>query len=214
MKSKNALAKLTVLIGLFTSAGTAKAQDYTYTGTADPQPITLNFTFSGVSYSNSATAVGFISFSDMNYFLTRPSFYRFGGHEISSLSLTVSGSGNPSSNGTFQTSDFDRISFMMPLYLSFYMGAQLVGQSPYGEYTYWGNPTGLDGDFNFFRSTPTAPDAANYFTLATSAGEMMQLTSMGVVPEPSTYAAIFGSLALVGTAIVRRRKKALKADNP
>ena len=62
--------------------------------------------------------------------------------------------------------------------------------------------------FTYEIVTPYGTDPTYAYALSGVTG------SAAAVPEPSTYAAIFGSLALVGTAIVRRRKKALKADNP
>jgi hypothetical protein len=46
------------------------------------------------------------------------------------------------------------------------------------------------------------------YALAT-AGNMLQLTATAsAIPEPSTYAAIFGALSLVGAALWRRRVRA------
>jgi hypothetical protein len=65
---------------------------------------------------------------------------------------------------------------------------------------------GLEIEFNnlidFFANTPAAGNTSvSAFTSVTS-------LNIQVIPEPSTYAAIFGGLALVGVAILRRRQLA------
>jgi hypothetical protein len=169
-------------------------------------PITFNFTFSGASFSNGAVANGWITFSDASYAYqpVSGSQYLMSGSEVSALSLTVSGAS--SGNGTFTKSDFSAMTFWTPQALD--LNLQLVGQAPVGQNTFWGNDvTSIDGDFNFFKIASPVPDGVNNFTLAADGGmaENMLLVSMVAVPEPATYAAILGSLAL-GLVVVRRRR--------
>ena len=55
--------------------------------------------------------------------------------------------------------------------------------------------------FTYEIVTPYGTDPTYAYALSGVTG------SAAAVPEPSTYAAIFGSLALVGTAIVRRKRR-------
>ena len=47
-----------------------------------------------------------------------------------------------------------------------------------------------------------------------SAGSLLQLTAVSAIPEPSTYAAIFGAVSLLGAVVYRRRKNNAHPHGP
>ena len=176
-----------VLFGLLLALGSLQvhAQD----------PITFNFRFSG----DGATAVGSVTFASRTAVID-PSAFNFsvGAGQIQALTMTVTGAS--SGNGTFTSANYASATFEGASSLDL-GSANLVSGA-------WG-PSGVGGDFNLFAdfSGSGAPTGWFQFTLATQGGEMMQLTNLSAVPEPSTYAAGMGLLAL-GFATYRRRRPA------
>lgn len=174
--------------------------------------ITFSFSFSGEPFENNASATGSITFVDLDVLQSsEESSFSIGGPEVLAINLTVTGSGL--GNGNYTTEDFDYIYFWVPGPLD--LGQDLVGQSNgiFGSST-WGTDSGEDGDFNLFGASLDAPYGVNYFTLSTQSGEYMQLTSFtSAVPEPSSYAALIGVMAL-GFVSCRRRSRAYEADKP
>jgi len=77
------------------------------------------------------------------------------------------------------------------------------------SFTLLNNTSGsVTGTFFGLAEGATITVGSNTFTISYFGGTGNDVTlSFGAVPEPATYAAIFGALALLGTAIYRRRSK-------
>lgn len=155
---------------------------------------TFDLAWSGASFSNSAVATGTIT---VDTALLDNNTLNFNYAGIQALSITISGAS--SGNGTYGLSDFTNVVFdNAGVSFDYSAGTNLVGQSTGGGP--WG--TGFGGDFNLFGSGPigTSP-----FVLAIGS-DFMQLTDFSnSIPEPSTYAAIFGVVVL-GFVAYRRRQ--------
>lgn len=162
--------------------------------------------WSGQSFGNSATGVGFIDIDtsvvpDVGF----QGFHALPDSAFQILSVTISGAS--SGNGTFGASDFSSYYFATPIALNY--SKELIGQDVGGGCTY-GTSTGpcgngSSGDFNLFGAVAGAPLGVWYFDLQTAGGDQMLVTSISPAPEPVTLA-LFGA-GLAGYAATRRRKK-------
>jgi hypothetical protein len=114
-------------------------------------------------------------------------FRTFWGNIDSVVIGSYSGSGISFSSGGDGLSLFDA-------------GRSLVTAESFGAAT-----TGFSFGFNPTTSTFGAESANGSFGGFTSAGSPTNVGSPGAIPEPSTYAALVGALALAGVALRRRR---------
>jgi hypothetical protein len=169
----------------------------------------FDLTWDGTPNGNGAHATGQITFND-GLPLNPSGFviYQSALGDITALTVTVTGAS--AGNGTFTLADFaptqtaywDTEGATLNLY------QELVGQSAGGGT--WGTPDGNHGDFNIFNAagSPTAPCGANYFQLGADGGggDVMNLTSMVAVPEPST-----ALLVVLGIGAMASRRRARTA---
>lgn len=175
--------------------------------TAFAKQETLNITWSGASFGNTASATGFITF-DTDLIPTIGTQPGVPLDQVIDLGITIEGA--TSGNGAFTKSDFDFIYFASPSVLNY--STQLIGQSLSNGQTFGptGSTTGSGekGDFNLFTSTQGAPEGTWYFTLATNNGngDRMLVTSMTpAVPEPEAIALMLAGLVCVGFISTRRK---------
>ena len=165
--------------------------------------VIFDLTYSGVPDGNSATGTGTITFDPST--LTNPGFSAF---SPTAFSITIANDG--AGNGTFGLADFT-IFFLDTGSLPLDFTKELVGQ-PTGIDPF-GTPGGEGGDFNFFSSgaDANAPSGVDNFTIATSVGDGLQLTSfvpepaVNPVPEPATLSGA-SLAALMGMGYAWRRK--------
>lgn len=175
--------------------------------TAFAKQETLNVTWSGASFGNTAVATGFFTFdTDLipNIGFQDP----INMDQVIDLGITITGAN--SGNGTFTKSDFNSIYFASASTLDY--STQLIGQSLSNGETF--GPTGSNtgdgekGDFNLFGVTTAAPVGTWYFTLTTNngSGDQMLVTSMTpAVPEPEAIALMLAGLVCVGFLGARRK---------
>lgn len=196
---KHSLFK-TALITLCLATGATEAQ---------ANLLSFNIDYSGVSFGNTAEAHGIITIDDQLLPNPGSNFLSLGaGQAITALTLTVSNAS--SGNGTFQTSDFDFVSWDSAgetLDLS----QQLIGQwttgGAWGTGGAWNNTT---GEFNFYATAGSfAPTSYGHFTLATNndvfgGGDLIKLTSIRPVPVPGAIW-LFGS-SICGFLALRRKQ--------
>jgi len=192
-------------VQLFQKAAACVAVFVYVAGQVQAAVITFDLAWSGVSYGNSASAVGTISLDDS--LLPNPGSVLLQPltPTVTALSITVSGAA--SGNGTFNMSDFDAWIWDTNG-ATLDLNSQLVGQNTLGNP--WGTP-GL-GDFNLFSFTvPGAPVGTSPFILTTNngSGHSMLLTSFSPqtagVPEPTSIA-IFGIGAGLMSLVSNRRR--------
>ncbi len=195
-------------VQLFQKAAACVAVLVFVAGQVQAAVITFDLAWSGVSYGNSASAVGTISLEDS--LLPNPGF--FAGPlspTVTALSITVSGAAI--GNGTFNMSDFD---FWVwdTNGATLDLSSQLVGQNTLGNP--WGTPDAISGGFNLYAITVLGAPAGNTsFTLTTNNGngDSMLLTSFSrqtaaaAVPEPTSIA-IFGIGAGLMSLVSNRRR--------
>ena len=165
--------------------------------------------WSGAEFGNSATGAGFFDIDtsvlpNLSAIVTElpdPAF------QI--LSVTISGAST--GNGTFGASDFDQFYFWSPGPLD--LNTKLIGQSVGAEVTFGNlNFPNQAGDFNIFSTEWPAPTGVFYFTLETSSGDELAVTSIApVVPEPSTWAMLLLGFAGLGFAGYRGAKASTAA---
>jgi len=140
----------------------------------------FNLQWSGAAYGNTAVATGTIDL-DIG---AMPNPVNQGGVGlpawVNSINVTVSGAA--SGNGSFTTTDFERIIFRSSGF-TLNLNAELVGQNG-------GLFTGVNGDFNIFNDNavaPTAPNGSSPNVLKTNGGmgDPMNLISfvLGGVPD-------------------------------
>ena len=222
MKSKNALAKLTVLIGLFTFAGTAKA--------VVPVEVVLR-----VDFPSSRTGQldryywGIQSYGSCSWTLTQllvEMATRDPGYNPSLETFTLSlynnnGFGSPGSliaGGIVGTSRSSVTSYNMGYIWeeSFYLDGLNITLTPSQSFFYTIQSTDYNSDSWLSSSTNSSLGwaslggqvkiAGNYYSAGSDVptGYLFAYATTGV-PEPSTYAAIFGTVILGFAAYKRRR---------
>ena len=171
---------------------------------------TFNFTFSGESYSNTATSTGYLTIDTALGAGPTASYYDTDFNNIIDAEMTITGS--TSSDGFYNLSSFSQIIFSFsPLDLSL----ELVGQesqdgSIFGQGQYGQLDKGLMFWWNTFGNTTQTLDG---YTLVTDVGtnnNSMKLTSfapasVAAVPEADTSAMLLTGLGVVGL-MARRRK--------
>ncbi len=192
--------------------------------------ITIDFTFLGSAYAggtNSAVVNGTIYFDSL--LLSNPGLNTFdlttpgGLAAVPYLTVTVTNSTGGVGDGTFTRSDFSQVIFDTSTSgLNMAQWTQLVGQATSSpSNNKWGTPDiiipesspprSYTGDFQLVAAagSPTAPTGVSPFQLGTNGGNTdgVQLTSMFITPEPTTYLLLCLSLGMVGLA----RKKLSKS---
>jgi hypothetical protein len=192
--------------------------------------ITMDFTFLGSAYSdpsNTTVISGTIWFDSLS--LTNPGYHDFdlttpsGLTAVPFLTVTVSNATDGVANGVFTRNDFSNVIFdTSNIALNLSQWTQLVGQTTSSTTGgTWGTPeltadalapvTSATGDFQLIAraTSPTAPTGISAFQLGTNGGsnQGVQLTSMFITPEPTTYLLLCLSLGVVGIA----RKKLSKS---
>ena len=196
-------------------------------------PITFEFKFSGLVYTNDAVVQGYITFeSDYiinpcnNIFYLEPTDGQPDGLlAVTRLEVAVTGTSGGLGDGTFHLTDFSKVIFdTSPLALD--LNVELVGQptdSLNGKL--WGEPDvapdsdppiSLSGDFEIFaKSGNNAPSGISPFQIGTSNtnGDGLQIVSFkpasGAVPEPSTFILLItGILGVAGLA----RRRAMREE--
>ncbi len=198
--------------------------------------ISINFTFLGSAYTdgvNSAVVTGTIGFDST--LLSNPGYNSFdlttpgGLAAVPYLTVTVSNSTGGLGDGTFTRNDFSQVIFdtSTATYLTggglnMAQWTELVGQttsSPNSKT--WGTPDlipettppgSYSGDFQLVAAagSPSAPTGISPFQLGTfgAANDGVQLTSMFITPEPTTYVLLSLSLGVVGLARKKLKKTA------
>ncbi len=176
--------------------------------------------WSGVSYGNTAIAVGTITLDvsvlqnpGSNSSLASPGL-------VTSFSISVSGAS--SGNGTWSLVDFGDIRWVTETALD--LTQELFGQPTLMDP--WGTPgMGAGGDFNLFQEAfgggggfaaaaapGTAPEGTSWFELTTNDGfgDPMLLTSFRptVIPIPAALPLFGSALALMGFVGWKRKKTA------
>ena len=182
------------------------AAAFLFTSTmAQAEVKTFNLTWSGASFSNGASATGFITFDTVN-FLSKGN--NLNSADVIDLGVTVTGSIN--GNGNFTRSDFGGnfggVLFNSPFAPDF--GIELIGQISGGRQF---GPAGSSGAFNLFAANSDAPNGSAPFTLSTKGGDNMlltSLTSVAAVPEADTSTMLLMGVGVMGF-IARRRKQQL-----
>jgi hypothetical protein len=172
---------------------------------------TMDVTWSGDQFGNSAKATGVFSFDDA--FVPdlggAESEYP-AGDGLLSLSMDITGAS--SGNGHFVLSDFE--GFVFSAFSPLNYSAELIGQAMtngcnYGDLSEPCYPA-ASGDFNLFGNGNSAPNGEYYFVLTTDGGhgDWMAVTSIrpaGAVPEPAAWALMLGGFGLTGATLRRRR---------
>jgi hypothetical protein len=177
---------------------------------------TMDVTWSGDAFGNSAVATGVFTFDDtiVPDLGGIQNTHAVGDGGLLSLSMDISGAS--SGNGHFTLADFG--SYYFAAYSPLNYSQQLIGQSM-GNGCSFGNLVacygGGSGDFNLFASAAGAPTGTFYFQLTTNngGGDNMYVTSIqpGGVPEPATWGLMIGGFGLAGAALRRRRTAAAAA---
>jgi hypothetical protein len=183
---------------------------------AQAEVKTFNFTWSGASFGNFASATGFITLdTDLIQQSTPSGSYPtpITMSQIVNLSMTVSGASI--GNGNFTKSDFDNVWFNSPSTLDF--SRELVGQalSDGGVFaTGTGNGFLVNTDPNKFNEFANyAPTSTYWNQIQTQRGQggdtmkLISMTSVAAVPEADTSAMLLMGAGVMGF-IARRRKQA------
>jgi hypothetical protein len=167
----------------------------------------LNISWSGASFGNTASATGHITFDDSQ--LPNVGFQNWNGlpgSGVTDFGVTITGAS--SGNGTFTLADFSALYFATPSLLD--LSTQLIGQSLTNGFTFGDSGAGSSGgDFNIFGNNGVAPTGTWYFRLTTNggSGDNMLVTSMtpSAVPVPAAVW-LFGS-AMTGLLGFGKRKQ-------
>jgi len=157
-----------------------------------------------------------LNFDAMNFSNTTFSLrlYSSAGAQPGTLIETLSGSTSPS-NGTFSyTSAGSTVLSANTTY--WWVAASstngVIFHPTYTSSTAETSSAGWTiGNSGYTGSTTTAGVLPTFSATATPF--QFSVTAVSAVPEPSTYAAIFGALALGAVAVVRRRRAAVGAQN-
>ena len=146
--------------------------------------VTLDITWDGSAYGNSATATGVLVFDDalLPNIESNASFYSLPNPGMLDLSITVSGAS--SGNGSFSLSDYNVFTFSANAPLDF--SQELIGQTLAGGCVFG---DAFCSDFNLQGNSNTAPFGTWYFEMQTDGGtgDVIGVTSMKArVPLPGT----------------------------
>jgi hypothetical protein len=176
--------------------------------------LTIDLTWSGASFSNSASATGWMTIDSSA--IPNPGSFPFGVLPNWLLDLSITVTGSSGGDGTFTRSAFSGSGGAMSwstggVTLDFTQN--LVGQLTTSGHP-WGTPDGNSGDLNFFNNpsiSSSAPSGAgqNFILNAYGGGgEQMLLTSAtpSPAPEPAAYGLIGAGLGAV--CLARRRRRA------
>ncbi len=165
---------------------------------AQAEVKTLNFTWSGESFSNTARATGFITFDT--------AFVTGALQDISILDLSMTVSGVSAGNGIYSESDYFSMWFTSPSPLDF--SRELIGQT-LSNGDLFGRSAG-NGFVLFAANEWTTPNTSSWNTMKTPGNEQMLITSItpatAPVPEADTSAMLLMGAGLMGF-MARRRKQ-------
>lgn len=176
-------------------------------GLASAGLLNFELEWSGVSFNNNVSAVGFIVIDD--------TYFKNGGGNTNSswvddFGITVSGATDDRDNGTFGYTDYTNFSFLSNN-IQLDLTLELVGQTNMN----WGNYQVGERESFYIKksiwSRSYAPYSSDHFTLRTTrSSEYMNLISFTpqnfpAVPEPSSLA-IF-ALGMMGLASRRFNKQ-------
>lgn len=163
---------------------------------------TMNINWSGVSFGNTASATGHITFDDTQF-----------GNWSAVTDFGVNITGASSGNGSFGRSDFSSMYFWSPSPLDF--TKELVGQALTNGSNFGNTGGGIGGDFNIFAGLAGAPTGTWYFTLTTNggSGDRMLVTSMSpsAVPVPAAVWLFGTGIASLLGMTKRKQLKVLAA---
>ena len=148
--------------------------------------IVLKAEWNGSRYGNAAAATGLLTIDETS--LPNPGntgYIPIASSWVTALTLTVTGANT--GNGVFTINDFDLVTWdTMSATLDF--SKELVGQPTVANA--WGTNGNNAGDFNFgvisVSSSAPAGTAAFQLTTSSGTGSRMMLTSLRVIPEPSS----------------------------
>jgi hypothetical protein len=179
---------------------------------AQAAALTIDLTWSGASFSNSASATGWMTIDTSG--IPNPGDYPYDVVPNWLLDLSITVTGAVAGNGTFTLSDFSGSTGAM----SWSTGGatldftrNLVGQPTTGNS--WGTPDGHSGDLNFFDSvfslSAPAGNGQPFILVAYGGrGEQMLLTSATPSPAPEPAACGLIGAGLGALYLARRRKRA------
>jgi len=180
--------------------------------------IDIQTEWSGASYGNGASATA--TFTLDTSLFNNPGFTSFSGPAFSNAfqNFQLAVSGASAGNGAFTGADFSTI-FLNTAGGTLDFHSELVGQTTPGGAWGPGVFPSTVGDFNLFSNglSPLTPSGVTVFTLRTSGGQSLLLTSFApvappapvAVPESSTW--VMGFLALGAVAFLVRRPVAVRS---
>lgn len=125
-------------------------------------------------------------------------------------SATVTGSGISTTNGELVTADFSSQNITLTTGATYYLLPLLNS----GSANWNMSGTGDASPGTFFNTNGAGSLTSASWTDNQGYKDVgYSVTAVSAVPEPSTYAAIFGALALGAVAVVRQRRRAAAVQN-